>query len=93
MQTKVKSLAEVWLRLLDTVGGGAGPTFARIDPLPYTDPMAVLGAPLELFSGDRELTWPATMDTDGYICVEQSQPLPMTLVAIVARLDPAEDNA
>jgi hypothetical protein len=93
MQTKVKSLSEVWLRLLDTVGGGAGPTFARIDPLPFTDPLATFGTPIALFSGDRELTWPATMDTDGYVCVEQSQPLPMTLVAIVGRLDPAEDNA
>ncbi len=93
LQTKAKSLSEVWLRLLDTVGGGAGPEFGRIDPLPFTNPLATFGTPLQPVSGDFELTWPATIDTDGYVCVEQSQPLPMTLVAIVGRLDPAEDSA
>ena len=52
---------------------------------------APVGSPLALYSGDRELSWPATYDTDGYVCVVQDQLLPFTLSAIIGRLDVSED--
>lgn len=89
-QTLKKSLAEVYLRFHKTLGGKAGPAFDRLDAISYSDARDLIGAPLVLFSGDKELTWPATYDTDGYVCVQQDQLLPMTLSAIIGRLDIGE---
>lgn len=90
-QSKRKSLASVALRFKDTIGGGAGPSFDRIDQIPGLDPTSTVGSLPKLFSGDREVTMPADYGKDGYVCVEQSQPLPMTLLSIVGRLASSEE--
>lgn len=89
-QTQMKSLAEVWFRLLKSLGGSAGPSFDRLDDLKFFNPVSTVGSPLSLFSGDIEVQWPATYDTDGYVCIVQNQPLPMTVSAIIGRLDVSE---
>jgi hypothetical protein len=38
------------------------------------------------FTGDKMVEWPGTYDFDGYIYVQQPQPLPMTLVAIMPQV-------
>ena len=86
-QTRSKSIAEVWLRLLNTIGGRVGPTFERTDPIPGLKPSSKVGTRPALFTGDRKIEMPAEQGTDGYICVESSPMLPMTLVAITARID------
>lgn len=86
-QTRSKSIAEVWLRLLNTIGGLIGPTFARLDPIPGLRPSQPVGTPPALFSGDRKMEFPAEYGTDGYICVQSSPMLPMTLIAITARME------
>jgi len=90
-QTLMKSLSEVWLRIYKSLGGSAGPSFDRLDALSFSDPSAPIGSALPLYSGDKELSWPATYDTDGYVCVVQDQLLPFTLSAIIGRLDVSED--
>jgi hypothetical protein len=45
-----------------------------------SDPM---DAPPPLFTGDKLIEWPNGYDFDGYVTVQQYQPLPMTLVAIM----------
>jgi len=86
-QTRRKSLAEVWLRVLDTIGGLVGPSFDRLDPIPGLKPSNPVGTRPELFAGDRKIEFPAEYGTDGYICVQSSPMLPMTLVAITARME------
>jgi hypothetical protein len=39
-----------------------------------------------MFTGDKDIEFDGDYDTDGFIVVEQSQPLPMTLLAIYPRL-------
>ena len=84
-QTKRKSIPELYLRVLNTIGGSAGPSFDRLDDLPGLDLTVPIGTPPALFSGDRNLVMPADFGTDGYVCVEQAQPLPMTLVSMTGR--------
>lgn len=91
-QTKMKSIAEVWVRMHASLGGKAGPSFGRLDAMTQTDSGVLVGGALPLFAGDTRIQWPATYDTDAYICVEQDQLLPMTVVALVARLDIGEDS-
>lgn len=86
-QTRSKSFGEVWARLRHTIGGLIGPTFDRLDPIPGLKPSNPVGTRPELFSGDRKIEFPADVGTDGYICVQSSPMLPMTLVALTARME------
>lgn len=86
-QTRSKSFGEVWARLRHTIGGLIGPTFDRLDPIPGLKPGNTVGTRPELFSGDRKIEFPADVGTDGYICVQSSPMLPMTLVALTARME------
>lgn len=86
-QTRAKSIGEVWLRLHNTIGGLVGPAFDRLDPIPGLRPSGTIGTRPPLFSGDKRIEFPADAGTDGYICVESSPMLPLTLVAITARME------
>jgi hypothetical protein len=86
-QTRAKSIAEVYPRLLNTIGGLIGPAFNRLDPIPQLRPDNPVGTRPELFSGDRKIEFPATYDTDGYICLQSSPMLPLTIVSITARME------
>ena len=85
-QTTKKGVAAVWLRLHSTIGGGIGPDFNTLDDIPTMDPDAPAGTPPVLFGGDVEMAFPNGYDTDGYVCYEQRDPLPATLVAIILRV-------
>lgn len=86
-QTRAKSIGEVWARFHNTIGGLIGPTFDRLDPIPGMKPANPVGTRPALFSGDRKVEFPAEVGTDGYICVESSPMLPMTLVMLTARME------
>lgn len=84
-QTTRKDIAKVFLRVQSTIGGRFGPSFDRLDTIKTLDPSAPLGTAPALFTGDIEADWPGGWNTNGYICYEQTYPLPATLVAIVVR--------
>lgn len=86
-QTRSKSFGEVWARLHNTIGGLIGPSFSRLDPIPGLKPANPVGTRPALYSGDRKIEMPADVGTDGYICVQSSPMLPMTLVALTARME------
>jgi len=86
-QTRSKSFGEVWARLHNTIGGRIGPSFDRLDPIPGLKPGSPVGTRPALYSGDRKIEFPADVGTDGYICVESSPMLPMTLVMLSARME------
>ncbi len=82
-QTARKGIGEVKLRVQSTIGGRVGGSFDRMDEIRTLNPAAPVGTPPALFSGDLKITFPNGYDTDGYVCYEQTMPLPATLVAIV----------
>lgn len=86
-QMRSKSFGEVHARLHNTIGGLVGPSFSRLDPIPGLKPSDPVGTPPALFSGDRTLEFPAEVGTDGYICVQSSPMLPITVVALSAWMD------
>lgn len=86
-QTRKKSIAELYLRVFNTIGGLVGPTFERLDPIPGLNPASPVGTRPPLRNGDRKIEFPAEYGTDGYVCVQSSPMLPMTLVAITARME------
>lgn len=86
-QTRRRSIAELFIRLHNTVGGSVGPSLDRLDALPFLDPSLPVGTAAPLFTGDKRVAFPAQYDTDGYVYVVQDQCLPMTVVSMTARMD------
>lgn len=86
-QTRKKSIAELFLRVFNTIGGLVGPSFDRLDPIPGLSPSGTVGTRPPLFTGDRRVEFPAEYGEDGYVCVQSSPMLPLTVVAIAARVE------
>ena len=83
-QTAKKGISEVHLRVQNTIGGRVGPTFDRMDAVKTTNPLAPVGTPPALFTGDIRVQFPGGFTDDGYLCYEQADPLPATVTAIIA---------
>lgn len=82
-QGRMKRIHKVIVRLVRTLGGLAGKDFETLAEILYrTHPMEMDESP-DLFTGDKELTVDGGWDRDGYICIEQRDPLPMTVSAIM----------
>lgn len=86
-QGKTRRIHHVVLRLFRSRGVFVGPDLSRLEALPF--PVAPDGSPPTLFSGDIEVAFAGGFDTEATVLVRQSQPLPMTLLAIMPRLDTA----
>lgn len=85
-QSFFKGVNEAWFLFEDTIGGQAGPSFDNLDYIPSMRPSQLIGVAKGVFSGWVQFTMPANEGVDGYVCFEQSQPLPATIQAITPRL-------
>lgn len=92
-QSRMKSPNEIVLRLQNTIGGKwgayvsqpvAGP---KLNPIPMRPTNLPVGTPVPIFSGDKYGHLPANWDRDGFIYIQQDQPLPMTIVGIYPRME------
>tara|TARA_X000000950_G_scaffold89649_2_gene112792 strand:+ start:1574 stop:3325 length:1752 start_codon:yes stop_codon:yes gene_type:complete len=86
-QTKTKRIYDVTVRFFETVGAKVGPNESNLDEIPFRDSSAAMSDPVPLFTGDKETEFPSDYGTDGFVLVKQEQPLPMTILAIYARLE------
>ena len=85
-QGKTKRIRDVTLRLYRSLGAKVGPKQATLDVIPFRSSANAMDTAVPLFTGDKDIEFDGDYDTDGFIVVEQSQPLPMTLLAIYPRL-------
>jgi hypothetical protein len=85
-QGKTKRINKMVIRFLATVGAKAGPDTDHLDEIQFRSGSALMDAPVPLFTGDKIMEWPGGYDFDGYMIVEQDQPLPMTVVALMPQL-------
>jgi hypothetical protein len=90
-QTKTKRIFDVTVRFYETVGAKIGPNADTLDQIPFRDSSAPMDQPVPLFTGDKELEFPADYGSDGFVMVKQEQPLPMTILAIYPRLETWND--
>lgn len=90
-QTKTKRIFDVTVRFYETVGAKIGPNASTLDEIPFRDSSAPMDQPVPLFTGDKELEFPADYGSDGFVMVKQEQPLPMTILAIYPRLETWND--
>jgi hypothetical protein len=85
IQSKRKTVPAVTVRMQDSRGLKAGPTFNSLVEIKErtTEPM---GQPIQLFTGDQRVVLPATYNVPGQICIQQDNPLPSTILALIPEL-------
>lgn len=85
-QAQLKRIHRLTLRLVDSLGGAAGPDFATLQPLEYRWPHDRMDAPPPLMTGDMGLSFPGDYDGRATVAVECGQGFPFTLTAILPQL-------
>lgn len=85
-QGKTKRINKMVIRFLATVGAVAGPDENNLDRIQFRTGSDLMDQSVPLFTGDKLMEWPSGYDFDGYVVIKQDQPLPMTIVAIMAQL-------
>ena len=85
-QGKTKRIHEVVLRLFRTVGVKVGSSETELDRIPFRSSAQAMTAAIPLFTGDKEIEFRGGFDTDGFVVVQQDQPLPLTVIGIFPRL-------
>ena len=85
-QGKTKRVNKVVIRFLNTLGALAGPDEANLDEIEFRSGSDPMDEAPPLFTGDKLVEWPDGYNFDGYVMVQQRQPLPMTVVAIMPQL-------
>ena len=82
-QAKNKRIREVTLRLYETgVGLKVGSQEGEIQELYFRDTNDAMNEPVAIFSGDKTIEFAGGFDSDARIYVEQSNPVPTTILAI-----------
>lgn len=85
-QGQTKRIHDVTIRLLESVGVEIGSSLDNMERIPFrssADPMDVAIPP---FSGDKQVEFRGDFETDGYIYVRQTQPLPINIIGIYPRV-------
>ena len=85
-QGQIKRIHRVTCRFLETVGGLIGPAPDKLDRISFRRPSMPMNQAVPLTTFDASAPNPSGYETDGYVCVVQDQPLPMTLVSVTAEL-------
>ncbi len=84
---KVKRIHGVTVRLYRSIGAKIGSGASETDIIPFRSSADAMDAPLGLFSGDKNIEFQTGYDNDGFLFVTQEQPLPLTVLSLVARMN------
>ena len=85
-QSRTKRINEVTIRLHETVGVEVGPSLSDMERIPFRSSAASMDTAVPLFTGDKQVEFRDDFNTDGYIFVRQTQPLPLTILSIYPRI-------
>ena len=86
-QGKPKRIHGITLRLFETVGLEVGNSATDVDRIPFRDSSMAMDAAVPLFTGDKDIEFRGGFDEDDRIYIQQSQALPMTILAFYPRLN------
>ena len=82
-QGYMQNIPKAYIRFYNTMGGRIGPTFDKMEEIQYRTPQDAMDEAIPLFTGEKQLNFPANWNHFAQVCVEQDEPLPMTILAII----------
>jgi len=86
-QGKPKRIHAITLRLLETVGIEVGNSSSENDSVFFRDSSMPMDQAVPLFTGDKDIEFPGGYDEDDRLYVRQTQPLPMSVLALFPRMN------
>ena len=84
LQGLVKKINATNIRFDRTLSCSVGPTFDQYDTYVFRNMLDPLEAAPPLFTGDKRMLFDGPFNREGAICIQDSLPLPLTVVAIIA---------
>ncbi|HEM7801967.1 TPA: hypothetical protein U2L32_002507 [Burkholderia cenocepacia] len=93
-QGKTKRVANVVTRFSRSLGGAVGPSFADSDlePMNFRRPSNAMDNAVPLFDGDMESNWRGSYEGQSWVCYQNDQPLPVTLLGFFPIVDTQDDR-
>ena len=85
-QGHMQNISKAYIRFHRTMGGKIGPSFKAMEEIQYRTPQDKMDEPIPLFTGEQQLNFPASWNHFAQVCVEQDEPLPMTILAILPEI-------
>ena len=86
-QGKPKRIHDVTLRLHETVGAEVGTDATNADRIFFRDSSMDMNSAVPLFTGDKDIEFPGGFEEGDRIYVRQTQPLPITILALYPRMN------
>ncbi|AAT38371.1 gp12 [Burkholderia phage BcepC6B] len=93
-QGKTKRVTNIATRFSRSLGGVVGPTFDDndLEQLSFRKPSNAMDRAVPLFDGDMESDWRGGYEGQSWICYQNDQPLPVTLLGFFPILDTQDDR-
>ena len=85
-QSKTKRIYEITARLYESIGVEVGPDLANMERIPFRSSANAMNSGVNVFTGDKEIEFRGNYETDGFIFVRQTQPLPLTILSLYPKL-------
>ena len=81
-QAKTKRIYEITLRLFESIGVEVGGNLEDMERVPFRKSSNPMDQGLPTFNGDKTVEFRGNYDTDGFIFVRQTQPVPLTILSL-----------
>ena len=85
-QGKTKRIYDITVRMFETIGIEVGPDLTNLERIPFRSSTDLMDEGIPPFTGDKEVEFRGNYETDGFIFVRQTQPLPFTILSLYPRL-------
>jgi hypothetical protein len=85
-QSKTKRIYEITARLYESIGVEVGPDLNNMERIPFRSSANAMNSGINVFTGDKEIEFRGNYETDGFIFVRQTQPLPLTILSLYPKL-------
>jgi hypothetical protein len=85
-QAKTKRIFNISIRLYESVGVEVGPDLNNMESIPFRSSATPMDQAIPVFTGDKEVEFRGNYETDGFIYVRQTQPLPLTVLSLYPEL-------
>ena len=85
-QGKTKRIYEITIRLYESVGVEVGESLTNMERIPFRTSADPMDQGIPPFTGDKAVEFRGNYDTDGFIFVRQTQPLPLTILSLYPEL-------
>ena len=85
-QGKTKRIYDITVRMFETIGVEVGSNLSDMERIPFRNSADLMDEGIPPFTGDKQVEFRGNYETDGFIYVRQTQPLPFTILSLYPRL-------